>query len=430
MLACFSLAFEIGLFVLVAGASAGVDSLGPREILLLMEASRARYENLEATLQERTYERGEDGEPVLVGQSTAVYRRTPRHMYTNVHHRSVPDDRVDMTRQYAIGSRDARELVTHHKTGKTTGMIVRPRKLIPTMHSPYEAMWDVLDRPWSRLVERIDTAEVRVEEGLVILEMVTVDYGSMSMRLRLTVDPAKDFVPVKTELLRSDQSEPWTLEVCEDWRRINGLWVPFKYTSSAPTAGYWQEFVVQSMTLNEPVPPEKLTVRFPEGIVIDDAIRGLRYKSGSPSREAMSLQEDMSKTSVLPPAASDLQLGEAAAKAQALKTEAGVLEDALPVLQVQPSYVWVTRGTRDYVLRVSGLDAGQAAAEPPGLSSHTFSPDGLVLHGLEDRIAETGTIRVTVERPSEQQTFTDAVLTLELGGQTVAVHFVAAPLTP
>lgn len=414
----FLMRLGAGAILLTAEWVPAGPSLSSRELLTLMEASRARYETLQAAIEERTYQVTSDSqEPQIAGGSTCLCRVRPDGTYLEIRARSYMNDLVDHTTRYAIGKNEAQWLRLDHRSGKVTGRITRPKQVIPPVHSPYDAMWGLLSRPWAHLVSRIDTATLDMDEGAFILELPLND-TSPSQWLRLYVDPFRGFVPTATEILYPDQSVVYLREECGDWRNINGLWIPFNYKSAAIAAGYWQEFTVQSMTLNAILPDAEMTFVFPKGTVIDDDLRGIRYKAG-PSRPPQ--QTDVATiTSLAPPVAGEEDLAQAAALAEAMIAQNGVSGNTITI---QPMYVWVCQGQCEYSLRVNG-----GAANDKSLLDSRFEPDGLVLHAVEDNIAEVGTLKVIVERPAEHTAFADAVLTLEFSGQSVPVHFVAAPL--
>jgi len=407
-----------GLLVADITTAADAKVSSARHLLLLMEASRARYETLQATIEERTYQMTSGSqEPQMAGGSTCLCRVRPDGTYLEIRARSYMNDLVDHTTWYAIGKNEAQWLRLDHRSGKVAGRVTRPKQVIAPVHSPYDAMWGLLSRPWAHLVSRIETATLKVDEGTFVLELPLND-ASPSQWLRLYVDPFRGFVPTATEILYPDQSVVYLREECGDWRNINGLWVPFRYKSAAIAAGYWQEFTVQSMTLNAILPDEEMTLVFPKGTVIDDDLRGIRYKAGPshpPQHTAVT-----TVTAAAPAVAGEEDLAQAAAFAEALMVQNRVSSNTITI---QPRYVWVYQGRREYVLRVTG-----GAANDTSLLDSRFEPDGLVLHGVEDSIAEMGNLKVIVERPAEHTAFADAVLTLEFSGQSVSVHFVAAPL--
>jgi hypothetical protein len=96
--------------------------------------------------------------------------------------------------------------------------------------------------------------------------------------VRLYIDPAKDFIPVRREFLKHDG----TLLVaftCDELRKTaEGLWIPYKYSWFDPRASFSAEYQVQEVVLNKPIPDNLLDFSFPEGTFVIDQIMNTEYK--------------------------------------------------------------------------------------------------------------------------------------------------------
>jgi hypothetical protein len=92
-------------------------------------------------------------------------------------------------------------------------------------------------------------------------------------------------------------------------------------------------------------------------------------------------------------------------------------------LKLLPAFVWVLPGKNQYT-----LELGSMAKTKPVLSGNSISDSPLVLAAVDDQLAASGKLIVTLERPAGHKAFADAVLTLDFAGTKVPIHFVAAPL--
>ncbi|NLH16774.1 MAG: hypothetical protein GX455_09350 [Phycisphaerae bacterium] len=86
-------------------------------------------------------------------------------------------------------------------------------------------------------------------------------------------------------------------------------------------------------------------------------------------------------------------------------------------------YHWVLPGKNTYALELI-----PDTKTNPALFGKTVSDSPLILHSVDDQLASSGKIIVTLERPAGHKAFADAVLTLDFGGVKTPIHFVAAPL--
>ena len=215
---------------------------------------------------------------------------------------------------------------------------------------------------------------------------------------------------------------------CREFEKINGLWIPIHYGWIDPSAQYGGDYEVVSVRVNAPNENTNKYFEFPENARVVDKIRGVQYtiKKNKVSNEMSSPVNSVPPITLLPSPATDTQLADTALKAQELMAEeqkraSGTAPLVVPI-DIVPAYVWVLPGKNEYVLSIS------ADGPKPSLVKHTFDPDGLVMQGLEDKIASDGKIRVSLERPAEQKAFANGVLTLDFADQTKTVHFVAAPV--
>jgi len=403
--------------------------LTSEQLWLLMEASRQRYTTLEAHIEMRAYGMGspEEQGARLKATQTILESRAPDILNTTcewVLYTTQPSNELRWKERYFVTPLQEKRF--REDRDSRTGHVERPGVTAP-WRTVYDALWGVCSVGWARLTSRIPTASVSEEDGLYIVEFRGYD-GPQAPWLRLWIDPTKDYVPVRQELLLPDKST-MTRQETGDWGHLGGVWVPLSYKTTSFLDQAWNEYRVTSIRVNEPVAEDSLAFDFPPGTDVHDKIRGIDYvvgRRGAPAEPANATSSSTANRPALPASATDLQLAEAAKQAQSLIEGHAASSQQSVAPTVRPSYVWVVPGKTEYLLTVSRPEAGS----PLSLNSYSFEPDGLVLHGVEDNIAEMGNLKVIVERPAEHTAFADAVLTLEFSGQSVPVHFVAAPLEP
>ena len=425
---------EIAMAILIGIGRLGASAapVTNEQLWQLMEASRARYASLEAHIEMEAYVEPENAPDLLrqTAKKTIVLQMAPTKRYmicTSTLFPMPPANELKQTDRYLVTPGFVKRLREDHQTSMRSGWIEESQR--PSLHfyTVYEALWGVCSVGWARLTSRMPTASVSEEDGLYIVEFRGYD-GPQAPWLRLWIDPTKDYVPVRQELLFPDKSV-MIREETSNWAHLGGVWIPLFYKTACPLDRSWSQYRVTSIRVNEPVAEDSLAFDFPPGTDVHDKIRGIDYvvgRRGAPAEPANATSSSTANRPALPASATDLQLAEAAKQAQSLIEGHAASSQQSVAPTVRPSYVWVVPGKTEYLLTVSRPEAGS----PLSLNSYSFEPDGLVLHGVEDNIAEMGNLKVIVERPAEHTAFADAVLTLEFSGQSVPVHFVAAPLEP
>jgi hypothetical protein len=418
-----SIFFIFGIIGLLASEPISASpTLSPEQILRLMEASRSRYRNLEATINEQTFHKTENSPtPILQGSTSFTIRTTPERKYLYMDMRTYPDQRINKVEQYAVTAGKAKRL-TLNRNGNSNSALIDQSKIMQNIHvhSVYDAIWGLQNISWNKIHQRIHTATIMVDQGLYVLEYHFTDSGK-SNGLRIWIDPEKGYVPVsyatifpdKTILSRVDSS---------NWKRVDNLWIPMAYTYSAPMDGFLQEFEVKSIALNRPISNDKMDFTFPEGTIVDDRLRGVKYPI--PKANSLLGGSSVESMSSLTAPAGDVELANAAAKSDEMMAQQSTATIAPTGISLSPAFVWVFPGKIQYTLELS------PDTKPcPTLSGKSISDSPLVLHGVDDQLAASGKLIVTLERPAGHKAFADAVLTLDFAGTKVPIHFVAAPLS-
>jgi hypothetical protein len=182
------------------------------------------------------------------------------------------------------------------------------------------------------------------------------------------------------------------------------------------------------VAINEPISPDRLLVEFPPNATVDDMIHGVEYKIGANrvsggSQTAVPTDVVPNPGPILAAPAGDDDLAKAAARADEMLKKPKVASQTPIRIDLAPDYVWVLPGKNQYSIELS-----PESKTRPNLSGKSFSTNPLVLRGVDDQMAASGKLIVTLERPEDHKAFADAVLTLDFAGTKVPIHFVAAPL--
>lgn len=395
--------------------------LSPDQILNLMEASRSRYHNLEATIHEQTFQKiGSASIPSLMGSTTFTIRMTPERRYLDMDMQTHADQRINKVERYVLTPNKAKRYRLNRNDNVASGLVAQSSSMQGIhAHSVYDAIWGIQNIPWSMIHEQIHTASITVDQGLYMLE-IRFDDSGQSPRLRIWIDPEKGYIPVLNAMISPDKSISSQID-CRDWKMVDNLWIPMSYVYSAPTFGFRQEFEVQSVLLNRPIADNLMDFDFPEGTTVDDRLRGVKYQV--PKANSPRANSEVEAISPLAAPVGDVELANAAAKSNEMMAQQTTATQASTGISLSPAYVWVLPSKNQYTLKLA-----PDSKTRPTLSGKSISDSPLVLQGVEDQLAASGKLIVTIERPAGHKDFADAILTLDFAGTKVPIHFVAAPL--
>lgn len=423
--------------MVVISANGDTDmKLTGNQIFLLMQASRNQYVSMDTNMVCRGYKDGSDRweNPQILFQYDIISRWKRGWSYGHSTE-TIFDDfgkKMDISiTQYNI---NPSEIVCLRKSSPDS----IPEVSRDTLSHRRDFLDSLVFEEWNDLVWiRIgldeDSLRLRMETANISWDQITEQYivefartnSPKATIIRWRLDPLIDFLPVTTQLLSPDK-QLLTSNVCSDWYKLNNKWIPRKIIRHNILAKFAVEYSFQTQSVNQPMSDALFSVEIPTGSIVDDRIRNVRYKytkadlcsSGSQKVESIIRDVDVGNPS------SDLNLADAAIKGEALFI--GQKSRSLIPVQVAlvPTFVWVLPGSNKYTLELS-----QEMKTKPSLSGKTFSDSPLVLHGVDDQLASSGKIIVTLERPEGHKDFVDAILTLDFGGMKTPIHFVAAPLS-
>jgi hypothetical protein len=419
--------------------------LKPDELFSLMRASRSRYVSIEATMEIKGFYSTDEKQenPALMYSQETLYRRAGGLVYAECITKSFSDTGNPRShikeialltpqgkkyyREEPIGVKHPYGHIDKNDDNQLSGWM----SMTPDIIFWWNLEWPGLEIQYSKFLrEHADKVSITLDQTSRFYVLDTpVGIEENAPHFRYTVDPSKGYMPTVQEWLDWDKTlvEKY---VCSDYRLVNGLWAPFRYSIYITNGTRGTDVTIKSLSLNQPIAPDKFAFdEFPAGTHVIDRILGVSYTVGAKNNESdkqLTGGDSNALSTKLAPPATDAQLAQSALKAQELiageKQAASQTAPAIIPIEIVPSYVWVLPGKNEYVLSVS------AGGKKPSLVKHTFEPDGLVVQGLENKIASDGKIRVSLERPAEHKAFADGILTFEFADQKKTVHFVAAPL--
>ena len=397
------------------------------QLLKVMEASRARYVTMAASLSFQAYQLDENlVKTNLLSEMEIEWERIPGKVYVEEDVSLYDGKKTGQKTQYVFGPSSEKRVISEQ--GETTGEIAPPRGLIGgSYQSLYREMWELPAYGWERLYERVDAAFLTYEKAskCYVYEFQIYDSPDRSPWLRLWIDPQKEYIPVIQEILFPDK-QVFIRESCLNFRKVNGLWVPMKYTSMEFKRRILREFTVKTVEVNPLLDSKRMDFEFPGGTIVEDRLRGVRYKvQDKPGPAAQPKTMDSGNPNVvhaaMPPSATDEELDTAVQKAKEI-----LQAQAAPSTPVQPSaeYVWILPGKQEYILPVD-----PALQTDSALPEHSFYSDSLTLAGFQNDIAAAGEIRITVNRPQSETGYAEGILDLNFGQQKMEVYLIAPPIS-
>ncbi len=426
------LKWTLCLMMIGKGTAGKAETLDSSQILLLMESSRSRYQTIEAVIEAQEYEWKDrsDGEMRLVASQQLTMRSSPHKTFMSEEAKLFLEDthRPTYQKEIIVGSSNLWKHFLHvqefSKSDDKTGFISN-KPPAGRRHGVLESVWGLGgygERNWNKIGKMVKTAgTVCMEDGLIRLETPTKE-GVDSPWLIVWVDPQREYVPVRHTVLYSDKKSLFLTQSSSNWTKIKSLWVPLSYNRYVYPINSRQDYTVVSIKMNESISPSDWDFQFPIGTMVENKVLNVRYevRDSQVLASSTSLVEYSGEKSFY----SDQQLSEAVAKVRDLP-----LAENKPVSGGQGDFgftqdhVWVLPGKNQYT-----LELGLTTKTKPVLSGKSISDSPLVFHGVDDQLAASGKLVVTLERPEGHNAFADAVLTLDFAGTKTPIHFVAAPL--
>lgn len=427
----------IGVLAIVGAEAEAQQPLSGEQLFLLMQASKGQYVSMDTTMVMRGYQYDSDRweNPRLRYQYDVVSRWKQGWSYGQSIEVVYDETGKEMKRSKTLYRMNPSEIVCLRESPlgsipeATRDFLSNRREFLDSL---VFADWN--DMVWDPLPIRLDekALRLRVETAQVSLDDVANRYivefarsdSPKSKIIRWKIDPSMNYLPVVTQLLAPDKQVLFSSEASE-FRQIDGKWMPQKLIWRNILAKFAVEYSVQSQGINQPLSDSMFGIEVPKGSMVDDRIRDIRYKYVIKDPPASGVQnvEVQTNTGIVGMPSPDAELADAAIKGNAIFADLKSRSPAPVRVDLAPAFVWVLPGKNQYAVELA------PETKPcPVLKGNTLSDSPLVLHGVDDQLAASGRLVVTLERPAGHKAFADAVLTLDFGQTKTPIHFVAAPI--
>ena len=433
-----SLLHLIGIFVLcmaIASSLFAEDNLTVQQLIELMKASSNQYTSIDAKMKATSYQKTDaNSQPTIqmVRQITSRWSNDRRYWQIEQtkfgnHATNKPEEEKTVT-TYAFRPQWTKRLA--EEPGRIPRGNVRAggvRNEDQTFYTIYWAMWDNCELLWGDTKLHKVSFNYDKANNIYILEIQIVsDKGPI---FKFYVDPTKDFIPSRREFFTNDGTLSRRFQ-CEEFRMINNLWIPYRYSWFDPMVNHEVVYEVQEVAVNQPIPSNLLDFEFPEGTIVSDDRIGSTYTVGKASTGQATVVDPCSQSSqsgavtVTAPATDD-QLRAAAVKAKELLEAHSATEKPSPVIEVSPGIVLVTVDESEYKLSVKKYDGTK-----PVLLDYDFESTELELSSFKNLIDSEDQVIVNINRVQSHTGFASGTLLLQYAGEDkpTKVTFVSAPL--
>jgi hypothetical protein len=427
----------IGILTIVGAKTEAQQPLSGDQIFLLMQASKSQYVSMDTTMVMRGYQYDSDRweNPQLRYQYDVISRWKRGWSYGQSIEVLYDEAGKEMKRSKTLYRMNPSEIVCLKESplgsipeASRDFLSNRQEVLDSLVFADWNDMvWDPipirLDEKALRL--RAETAQVSFDDVAkrYIVEFVRSD-SPKSEIIRWIIDPSMNYLPVVTQLLALDKQVLLSSEAF-DFHQIDGKWMPQKLIWRNISAKFAVEYSVQYQGINQSLSDSMFGLEVPKGSMVDDRIRDIRYKYEIQDPPATGVQnvEVQKNSGIVGIPSSDAELADAAIKGNMIFADSQNRSPVLVKINLTPAFVWVLPGKNQYTLELA-----QDTKARSTLLGKAIADSPLVLGSVDDQLAASGKLIVTLERPAGHKAFADAVLTLDFAGTKVPIHFVAAPL--
>jgi len=411
-------------------------NLTPEQLVLLMKASREQYNIVDAKMKERfyQYDPNNQSEPKVKMSREIVSRWTRDKQFSRTVETSYPDK---------IPHKDYSPTIVHTYVTTSTWsklLIEAPDNRIPRgyiksgvsleeekgFYTIYDAMWKLLGFPWEKM-NLAETTVTRDEKTHYYIMKARMGDHPRGPFVTLYIDPGRDFIPVKKEMVKPDGTIVLRLE-CNPFRRVNGLWIAYRYCWFDPRVNYGAVTEVEDVKVNQSIPDNLLEFSFPKGTIVSDEMHGLKYTiegvDQSPADKGKAGSEIAADTKLTAPVKEE-QLRTVASKAEQM-LQTLTAEQAVPLaIQIWPTIVLVTNDKYEYKLSATKSDGTK-----PVLLNYEFESGSLDLSSFKNLINDQNQLVLRINRKQSHTRFASGTLLLQLKGhdEVIKVTFVSPPL--
>ena len=413
----------------------GQDNLTPEQLILLMRASSEQYRFISSRIK---YTFSEQNSPEGRKELKVTHETISRWARENNYHKTIrtvynyqssdkPSSRTEIY-TYSIGPSRSKKLhEIQGSKGPPRGIIEAGRDFADEIWTPtpYDAMWSMglTNFKFDYYINPDFTTTTFDERTGFYIMTAKRDNNPDSSFLRLYIDPQKDYIPIKQEIVTS-AGILWSRQECTNFKKtLDGLWIPYEYSWFSPEFNSNGRCLVEEITVNEPIADTLFDFEFPEGAIVTDNRIGAKYKvTKAAGQTVASVPTEPNAVIKLPQPATDEKLRSIAGKAWQLAA-AGAAEKQALKIEVFPQYVYVKPDKTQYLLTIKTNNDIK-----PQLLDFSFESDKMNLASLENQIYEKSRLIVNVQRQQEEKGFQKAILSLQFADEKINVVFVSPPL--
>jgi hypothetical protein len=420
-------------YITITSALLAEDNLTVEQLIELMKASSNQYTSIDAKMRATSYQKTDEKSlPKIKMIRQITCRCSNDRSYWQI---EQSDFRNDATNQ----PEEKKSVTTYSATSQWTKYLVEEQGKLPrgtmraggirnedqNFYNIYLALWENCGWLWGGTKLHKVSLNYDNYNNLYILE---IQVGSNKGPIhKFYVDSEKDFIPSKRESFANDGTLIIRFQ-CEEFRLINNLWIPYRYSWFDPGANYKVVYEVEDLAVNEPIADDLLDFEFPVGTIVRDKILNLRYKIEDVNQPQSFVVDPCSKslTTVLSTPVEEEALLAAASKAKVLLEAKTSTEAKTSQIEVSPLTVLVTTDKYEYKLSVK-----KDGDTKPVLLNYKFESAELELTSLKNVINTDDRLIVSINRLKSHTGFASCTLFLSFEGENkpVEVRFVSAPLS-
>lgn len=413
-------------------------NLTPEQLVLLMKASRERYNTFDEKIKVANYQET-DNKTKATLTLDIISRWTKNKQFSRIIRTEYLLDETPhegytptIIKTYIIAKESSKRLIEAPDNRSPRGYVAPGMSLEleqdQGFYGTYGAMWNLFSAPWEKMNLNESTSSFDNTSKCYILNVPMGAYPKAPLFI-LYIDPSKDYIPVKKEYVKKYDGTVIAILECSDFRQTeSGLWIPYRYSWSDPRKSLKIVYKVEQVKVNETIADSLFDFTFPAGTIVYDERYNLRYTVGETRQAQQPIVDPCSLTStgvIATSPAKDEELLASASKAkELLQAHAGVVE-ALPSIEVSPAIVLVIANRYEYSLSVIRPDGTK-----PQLLSYGFESDTLEFLSLKDLIQDKSQLIINIKRLQSHTGFASGTLLLqfEKEKEPVKVTFVSAPL--
>ncbi|MBW8039626.1 MAG: outer membrane lipoprotein-sorting protein [Planctomycetes bacterium] len=431
----FSLLRYLVISFLVAAipmVASGSTTLTFEQLVLLMDASAERYKTMDIEMVAEGWQYDIDNKTKLKLKikEEVLWRWAKSKSFCRVIRTDYVNS-IDQPEFVTIETNVVSPKLCKRLKGALDGRIPRgyiyPGKYSDALserRSMYRLMWNTWD-------SRDSTGETAVnydEKNNYYIAIAKFSSREKSGKVKLYIDPSKDFIPVKKEYILHDGRVLMRYELDDFHQTKSGLWIPYRIFDILPLRHYRGIIKVLNVKVNEPIADDLFDFEFPVGTIVYDEILNLRYKIEDVNRPQSPVVDPCSEvtgTAVGTLPVKEEALAAAASKARELIAAHASTDTISSGIEVSPLTVMVTPNKYEYKLSVKGYGDTK-----PVLLNYKIESAELKLSAFKNLIDNDDRLVVNVNRLQSHTGFASGRLFLYFAGESnpVEITFVSAPL--